>query len=376
VPENAHFFAFKVKNSLEKYIAKLVEASLPPSTVILPPPNTASKFTQLPDNAPLPSNLHRPRKKFQRGISVFTLDAEQLGYINPEELVDPDATPELKPLTLRTTVYSKEFYLSYPDELVRLIPGLNEPRHFSRASPKPYTTWLDVGTGRPTSLDMVRASLPLRVKATIYTNDTLFFHPALMLPDGEALSLVRAMRLLQHTLPWQYEVYLNCFSNFLLWVNCRDKSDTAIGDELSFLSDPGSGCPVYLTTPRSRLQFFHQKGIQRRGRSFSHSPKPGTHGQRSKRLTDYDRWALWYVAQHELKRLPYELNKAQQCEYIAKRWLHWRRPDSLRSHLLHPSYEHIRPDGSTYRITLPSLPEDLSMDHFVRDVTKQLGPSW
>jgi hypothetical protein len=297
------------------------------------------------------------------------MDERQLGYDLPSE--DPDVPSQVQGLVFRAIKYCRQTYISFPDVVSLHLPQVNKAKWFSRRHLDRVKGW---------TLPNMKATFPIRIdhvqvkdaKATVHYRDITYFHPLLMLPDGEAMGFLREVFHVLPHVPVHVKAMVGAFHNLLLWIHDPQlllQGEGQFGTELESLTDPSFGCPIKLKSPQDRLDFLFQKGRNSIRRGLAYSDKPGAHGKRSARMGSYDHWVVWHCSTTELPFLGYQLNKTQQCEYIAKRWLHWRRPSSLKNHLIADTY---------YRLParLPLLGKQKTVTDLIAEAEDMFGPAF
>lgn len=358
IAENHWLFPLnKREHTLFSYIAQLVRLSHDPK--ILEDARRVRKAHKKPSST-------TTRRKRTRQVSIFTLDERQLGY------EPPAGTPydQMEGLTIRALKYYKETYIAFPDLIALHYPEVLETKWFDRRRIAKPMVWADPSTNAKHTLNISRTHLGPKTAASIFYEGVTYLHPALMHPDGEAMSFLRELAAVHQTTDYIARAFIECFDNFLKWVHQPERlleGDGMFGAELESLIDPEVNCPIKLENYADRLDFFFQKGLKMQHRGFAYQGKPGTHGKRSLRLTEYDKWVLWYAATYELPFLGCQLNKKQQREFMAKRWAQWRRPDSLKGKLVAPPLTGRR---------LPQLPLSASIDELVQKAEDTFGPSF
>jgi len=366
--ENHLFFPFRggKRYDIREYIAELVHLSTDEEAYAAAL-RDRHRFRERHDAKQEPTSKRTGKR--ERVVSVFSVDERQLGYSLPsQDAEDPEA---IEGLVIRALKYCGETYISFPDIFALHHPKINESKWFDRRYIHATKKWLGPGNKLiPLNIDHV--TLDNKVGATLRYKDTLYFHPGLMLPDGEAMEFLRQVIAIHPVNGLRLEQMHTAFYNFLLWVHDPKlllHGQGQFGAELESLIDPSYNCPVVLSTPQERLDFFFQKGLKSRLRGLAYAPSPGKHGSRSSRMSIYDRWCVWYCSMAELRVLRYHLNNKQQCEFIAKRWLHWRRPASLKKHLWAGTYL-----GLPARH--PSYPRDKTIDELIEQANDMFGPSF
>lgn len=313
----------------------------------------------------------KPTATRERVVSIMTVDERQLGYEVPSN--DPDNPDAVEGLAIRALKYCGETYIAYPDVISQYYPTINQAKWFDRRSLHQKKKWVNPSTNAVSDVIFDRTLLGNKnIAATVRYRDILYFHPALMVPDGEAMGFLREVYRLQGlTEPRIIQMTL-AFSNFLHWVHSPAElleGHGMFGAELESLIDPTLLCPIKLNSPQERLDFFFQKGMHAKRRGLAYSGNPGTHGQRSTRMQIYDKWVVWYASTTELPYLGYQLNNQDQAEYLTKRWLTWRRPSSLKTHLWKGTY-----GGERKR--QPMRPKDITVDQLVEQAAEIFGPSF
>lgn len=371
MPEHHLYFHNKHRTQLydlRRYVRDLCALAKPNLTVQTPTTQTPTTQTPTTLSAGKPPS-NPPKKTRKRPISIFTLDERQLGYALPSsDLDNPEA---IEGLTLRAIKYHREVFLSYPDALAEFAPGINNNEWFLRTPKKGQLPARWMGT----VLDY-QHTIPRDIqRATLMYRGTLYFHPGLTLPDGDAVSFLRACYRAQGSVPERIYQITTAYNNFLTWVhtpNALLEGAGAYGPELESFVDPSVDCPIKLSSHYERLDFFYQKGMRssRRGLAYAVT-KPGQHGSRSPRIGTYDKWCIWYATNTELPYLKYRLNKTQQTEYLAKRWLPWRRPGSLGYHLPNPLRVYLK-----LQQRQPDLPKDVSVDAVIAEAEDLYGASF
>jgi len=305
------------------------------------------------------------QKKRTRKLAIFTLDERQLGY------EPPPGTPEaMQGLTIRALKYYRETYLAFPDLIALHYPEVLLNKWFDRRLINKPMHWTDPSTNSKAELFISRTRLGAKTAASIHYEGVTYLHPALMHPEGEGMSFLRALKEVHQCEDPTAHAFIDCFDNFLKWVHQPERlleGDGMFGAELESLITPDVDCPIKLENYADRLDFFFQKGLKLQHSGFAYQGLPGKHGRRSLRLTSYDQWVMWYAATYELPFIGWQLNKTQQREFVAKRWAQWRRPDSLKGKLFNVPIGNRR---------LPALPPGADIDALVEKAEQIFGPSF
>ena len=210
-------------------------------------------------------------------------------------------------------------------ELTRKFTDLTEKKYYVN------TYAQERGIVTLTDKDEKKRSEPIpRVhlnKATrCFTRDGVtYFHPSLLEPYGEVVSVVDALLRLKHGVKGTDSVFkrLEAFSVFLQWVHDPVPIKSQLGRELGLVVGADHRCPVKLITMTQRLKYLYDFASYGQKKNLAYYEERGRHA-RSPAMTDYDRFAVWYFETYELENLPVKLTRKQRAEYIVKRWLPWR----------------------------------------------------
>jgi len=170
----------------------------------------------------------------------------------------------------------------------------------------------------------------------------------------------------------KYKGLLTCFAQFCMWLQAPSETRDAaqkqvvVGDELRFLTDPASTCPIKALTPEARLDFLYAKAECLTAPDVRGNPSPGKSGERAPRFNDYDEWVMWYARTVEIPKLDLRFTRNQYAEYMCKRWMPWRRPLSLSRKLIKPAYD-------TYEKRAPNADTGLDVDQLIAKAEAAVG---
>jgi len=305
----------------------------------------------------------------QRDYTVFSVNAMELGWFD-----------KTSPLVMGISETHGTYYMSPPTEFLECFPELMDGALFERAGIKDPTKPVETSTYKYNVSLIRRLKLGKRIPYCMMAHNMNYLHPLMFDPvEGEFWQMLRMITGTYRDVRGQtYAPLIKAFESFCQWLfnphlfeKTQENPEFFVGNELQYLIDPNSGCPVNTPTLHDRLSFFWDKATKLREKLVAFDDSPTTPGARraySPQTGPYDKWCLWYVATHELPQLDVRLTDAQQCEYIAKRWLPWRRPVGLRNHLERVIYDYER--------RVPPLAKELDMDALLADCNEKFGASY
>jgi len=233
----------------------------------------------------------------------------------PELLYTPLFDRECQSMTLHWAVYGS-----------RVIPGLKHPVSDMTLSQSDviYTT-----------LGLPRA--PYNAPLSIHRRDQTFIAPFWFRPGGEMHAILDAIRKHRPGLTPEDITDLETLRTFWDWIynGLHDSVRHRVAEEFAFpIGEETHDYPqVYmLTSADSRLQFVLDKAARSNApRVCDMAPSTDKRIPHSAKPNSYDTFAIWVACMREIRELPWSLLKPQVSEYLAKRWLPWRRAPNIRS---------------------------------------------
>jgi hypothetical protein len=304
----------------------------------------------------LAADKPKPAKIPDRAVYVVGFNGYNLGCSLPQ----PTDLP-VYPFNMCMVEYKGENYFSFPENLIEAYPELIDVNFYNKDIPSATLIWRP---GKEVAWDpFVYAQGPKSINAyagahfaeielahldikrkPLYCNynKVRYFHNSVFRKDGEVDTVISAI--LEHR-PESNPDHVNLLTTFqTLWHWVYDVRRVIAQGKVSeeFMYNVGldtKHCPEKrrLATPNRRLQYIIDKAIHSRdARVCDLAPSHDRSAPRSKQLNSYDDFALWYSANHEIAELPWKLDEVQQATYVCKRWLPWRRPPGLITHLVKP----------------------------------------
>lgn len=387
-------------NSLPRLIEKWSRSK--PEDVRL----TSKEAASTPQRGP---RKKKKKSKLTRKILTTDVSTELLSYEGTEE--------PMPSLTLDFIKKTSGYFIAYPPELVDLCPEIDNVNNFRDRGYKAKDYGVVFSTLGVKDTQRViynhkfkeyvkHTSLPLPTQAQVdkkedcvhrvivnrinlgkgvphYTSieGRVFLHPALLSPGKEAWTILEtAFKAYGLTYDKNKKALLDCFHILLQWI--ADPSGPIergeLGYELEVLTNPEinkmAKCRLFLSTPEERIKYLVDKGQRQNEQHIALYPEMVQKGRRSRKMNSYDYFALWN-GEHEIAQFaqgntpsgePFRLNYTQAAEYISKRWLPWRTPQSLAGKIDLP----IR--DPEFRMT----PEYTgSIDQLINDANDRIGPA-
>jgi len=337
---------------------------------------------------------------------TFSLSTVELGWMSEFE---PDfADPYFQ--RMRICIRKEgDYYLAVPDDIAAVFPEVASKQCYSlsRANVTEVLlgsvptlthsiTYINPVTKVHYDLTAVaRLRMPANTKRFVTKDmaagvvdrprqEILYLHNAMYrYPDGE---FWQVLQLVMNTLDRdgkrdtrrvKYGGMLAAFAQFCCWVQApndavahdgvaADTRAVVVGDELKYLTDKTSTCPVKALTPEARLEFLYAKAECLAAPDVRDTPTPGKDGARAPRFNAYDEWVLWYARTVEIPKLNLRFTRNQYAEYMCKRWLPWRRPLSLARKLIAPTYD-------TYTHRAPDKDIALDVEGLIAQADAQVG---
>ena len=264
--------------------------------------------------------------------------------------------------------YRGYYYFGFPDQLIELLPVLNDRILYLPTQPVHQLQWFYSETGwQLTRLFKKHCSAGVKRVNTFTYNFTypgtpdnrtplsyapgnhLHINPGALTPKGliiEFLNECIAMHPGNDEERAPLANQIEVFKNFWGWVYDPEAGlkEGKYSEEFMYpLGKDTEHCPrqFLLNTPTKRMQFLVDKALHSNDPHVAFMPAKGTGSDaRSKKPNGYDDFIFWYVAHHEIAKMPYVLDKTEQALYITKRWMPWRRMLSARNRLVNPYPEH------------------------------------
>jgi hypothetical protein len=318
------------------------------------------------------------RKVSSRHAADLILTAGDWGFFDK---TDPDFftrefnKPSSFEFSITTGGKSGTPYLSLPFELNDELPFLNTKELFKnrQVTEIPY-----INPARGINKMMPIARTPVNGRATVLVEGLMYFHPALLEPQGEVFSVARHMLNMHKETDGKAAGLLTAFENLCTWLYTPEllKGQLTLPPWFELPADESSGCPVQLTTLSARLHYLQGMAENRIADHLAYKPmaRDGGTDIRSSKLNDYDKFAIWYAAKKEIYQFTpaISLSDKQFREYVSYRWLPWRRPESLRPHI--PTLKFLRDDldyDATRPIVPPRLPPGADLRSFIAEQVQQ-----
>lgn len=310
-------FRFKTdKLDILKYMKTLVTKRL----AALEPPQDPSVTKE-----PLlsSSTKTKSKQKFARSTSRINFNAISFGYGGNE---DTGMAINL--------IKHGDTFISLPDEIVERLPPIGNPKWFSRSYRAMGITPSYVSpTGEKIKVRFQRTPVP-EGYATFKYEDRVYFNLALLNPDGgEVFTALSSLCSTHSRATYDTLELIKAFKVFCLWLT-KPTSDEVIYDcvdEWRRLVDPNSDSPIKLNTLEERVEFLWNFGIKSSSTPIAWiADKKFMPKENTRRVyTNVDEYVMWYAINNELPQLEYKLNKAQLGEYLAKRWMWWRKTTAV-----------------------------------------------
>jgi hypothetical protein len=275
------------------------------------------------------------------------------------------------PFNIAMVEYKGENYFSIPDDLAKAFPELLSGEFYDKDIQQATLIWIDspshgwmpkVLTKKHENMGTYLASHFAEIELSHFeikrkpyghcAERVTYLHPSVFRPDGEFNAVAEGI--INHR-PELNPDHVNLLTTFqTLWQWVYDLPSVIAQGKVSeeFMYNVGREtvhCPEkrLLNSATKRLQYIIDKAIHSRDeRVCDLAPSHDRSAPRSKQLNSYDDFALWYSANHEIAELPWKLDEVQQATYVCKRWLPWRRPPGLITHLVKPHKQGTQPFAS------------------------------
>jgi len=274
----------------------------------------------------------------------------------------PNERVTVMPYTMTIVPYRGYHYFGYPTQLTELLPALNNPKLYD---PK-YTThqfqWDNLEHGWQLHWLSARERSVKVKRVNSFHHETLYKDqgtPAAYKPKGELFlnpMLFGASNPVFDLLDTCVATYpephsprhaqlinqVAVFKNFWGWIPKPSEGYTQGKYSEEFVYPLGletTHCPpeLRLDSAVKRMQFIVDKALHANDPHVAFQLNKGSRNDpRSKKPNSYDNFLFWYVAHHEIARLPWHLDQMEQATYITKRWMLWRRVHSAKAHLVNP----------------------------------------
>ena len=227
----------------------------------------------------------------------FTVNAFDLNFALPEpEKILGMATVDYAPCTISSLVYRGKYYLSLPLQFMAHFPALFSQEHA-----------------------LFNEQEEIRADALVVRDRILHLNWSLLAESGG----IFWRKVFGHvkTAGPEHISYLQAAARLYSWLANPDRKlmQPIVGPEF------WSGTDLYpdkLQTDVDRIEFFRSKAkAQKRYQIGELGPKKG---RRSARLSNYDRFVLWYVLGEEINGMRFHADQMTSAMYITQRWLPWR----------------------------------------------------
>jgi len=234
-----------------------------------------------------------------------TVNANSLGFVLPGVLqLNGDVL--FVPMTIKTLAYRNKPFITLPLEFVDHFPSLKTLLHDGlKEIAKKYPTQMHV------------------------RDRDIYFDLEILTPDGDVAALMLSeIRSSTTKYNREQENYATAYRMWCQWFldpkQCRPEP---VGEfRVAYKA-------YFVNTVVERFNFFRSKGKCVKKKDVTDVRNIGRSTERSGRITDYDRFVFWHIADQVISDDYVQPSDAAYAEFITKHWMPWRRPSGNIPHL-------------------------------------------